>query len=495
MTPAAALRRLLAWRRILAIAACVAVPLAAGGCSGGGGIAALFGGTIMSEADETAAGARAHPSIMRQYGGSYEELGIDVQVARLTAQLVRASSQPRRNYILSVLDTPIVNAFATPGGYLYVTRGLLALVNDEDELASVMAHEMGHVTARHSAKRHTEAVKAGIVSGVLGALAGDDLDRNAMRAETAGYLESYSRAQELEADRIGIQTAARAGYDPGAAASFLRTMQRNFDLRAAIARRRGEPGASRPAGSHPASAARIGNAAAIARSIAGGAAGRARRRNAYLDAIDGLLFGANPESGVVRGREFVHPRRRFAFTAPPGFDIKIRANGALARGPLGSAMVFDYSSLPPSTSLRDYMIETWADGLELERYETLDLNGMKAVTAVAVYRGFHHRLFLVRGPGETLYRFVFVAQPDAARSQDRQFRAAGMSLRRLGASQARAFRPLRIRVVTVKDGETVQTLAGRMKVADFREQHFRVLNRLNADDTLRPGQRVKIIAH
>jgi len=177
------------------------------------------------------AGAEEHARIVAAYGGIYHDDRVEQSVARIVGRVVAASDKPEQSYRITILNAPAVNAFALPGGYLYVTRGLLALANDSSEVAAVLAHEIGHITANHAIERQNKARNALLVSRVVTDVLDDSSGKLALAASQR-TLASFSRQQELEADAIGVRTIGKAGYDPYAAARFLNAMARYSSYRA-----------------------------------------------------------------------------------------------------------------------------------------------------------------------------------------------------------------------------------------------------------------------
>src|SRR5262245_43179511 len=175
---------------------------------------------------------REHQRILAAYGGTYEHPRLEPMLAETVAKLIAASEQPDLKYDITILNSPSVNAFALPSGQLYVTRGLLALANDQSELASVLSHEMAHVIARHAAIREDQARQAALVNRVATDLLSDPQLGALALAKSKITLASFSRAQEFEADGIGVGISARAGFDPYGAQRFLSSMGQNSQLRA-----------------------------------------------------------------------------------------------------------------------------------------------------------------------------------------------------------------------------------------------------------------------
>ncbi len=268
-------------------------------------------------AESDPASQREHERILAAYNGAYEDPRIEAMVSQTVEKLVAASERPDLHYRITLLNSPVVNAFALPSGQLYVTRGLIALANDSSELASVMSHEMSHVIAHHAELREDRAKQVALVSRMVnGVLSDPDTGALALAKAKIG-LASYSRAQEFEADQMGVGIAARAGYDAYGAARFLTSLGRDLELRqsgqASI-----DPRAPDFLSSHPATPERVKNAQATARQIGAPGSGE-RDRNAYLAAVDGMVYGDDPSEGLVRGRHFLHPRLGFTFVAPEGF--------------------------------------------------------------------------------------------------------------------------------------------------------------------------------
>ncbi len=193
---------------------------------------------FMSPAEEQRAGAEEHPKILKEFGGAYGDRAIGAYIDSIGQALARMSDLPNQRFTFTVLDNDVVNAFALPGGYVYVTRGLLALAGSEAELAGVIAHEIGHVTARHAAQRYSQSIVAGLGAALLGAVAGRGA-ADIAQLGSALYLSAYSREQEFEADILGVRYLARAGYDTGAMAGFLGKLQAHSALQARITGRGG----------------------------------------------------------------------------------------------------------------------------------------------------------------------------------------------------------------------------------------------------------------
>jgi predicted Zn-dependent protease len=447
--------------------------------------------------DMSPAVLREHQRILAAYGGVYNDPRLQGMIEKTVERLVAASERPELHYRVTMLNSQSINAFALPTGQLYVTRGLVALANDESELASVLAHEMGHVVARHAAIREEQAKQAALVGRVVTDVISDpDVGALAL-AKSKLALASFSRAQEFEADAIGIGIAARAGYDPYGAVRFLTSMEHNSDLKPRQNGTAIDPRAPDFLSSHPATPERISNALANARQFSApngttsslsGESGK----QAYLTGIDGIVFGEDPSEGFVRGRRFLHPRLGFTFTAPEGFTLDNTAQAVLGvKQGGGQALRLDVVRVPSEQTLAGYLTSGWIENIDPGTVESITINGFPAATAAAKGDQWDFRLYAVRF-GSDVYRFIFATKHRTPES-DRIFRDSIGTFRRMSLAEIEDARPLRLQVVTVGPGDTVEKLATRMAVADRPVDRFRVLNGLEPGERLKSGSEVKIV--
>ena len=308
---------------------------------------------VQRQSEMAPAIAREHQRILAAYGGTYENPRLEALLAQTVDKLVAASERPDRKYQVVILNSPSINAFALPSGQLYVTRGLIALANDNSELASVLAHEMAHVIAQHAEFREDQARKAALVNRVATDLLSDPQLGALALAKSKIALANFSRAQEFEADGIGVGISARAGFDPYGAQRFLASMGLHAQLRARSASI--DPRAPDFLSSHPATPERISNAQLNARQFTGPGSGE-RNKAEYFAAIEGVIFGEDPSEGFVRGRRFLHPKLGFTFTAPEGFSLDNTNQAVLGLKDGGSqAMRLDVVRVPAEQSLGDYL--------------------------------------------------------------------------------------------------------------------------------------------
>lgn len=452
---------------------------------------------FMSKSKEQQIGAEEHPKIIAQYGGVYDDPRVAGYVAAIGGRIVANSEIPNQSFHFTVLDSPIVNAFALPGGYVYVTRGLIALANSEAELASVLGHEVGHVAARHSAQRYNRGVGMALGGALLGVLTGNQVISDLAQQGGQLYLLGYSRKQEYEADQLGVRYMVRAGYDPYAEADFLRALESHDALEAVMSGNK-NPRPSEFLTTHPITAKRVTEAIESARKSGVPVESRPRLRDEFLNNIDGMVHGGSPQSGFVRGRQFLHPELRFTFTVPPGFKINNGPTAIIAAGPDDVKLKFDMAKLRQPVSMAAYLTSIWANDVSLRNPESLIINGMQAATAETVITGEAGRalvrLIAIGFLPDTVARLMILTPDRPGAAMQEELRRFTYSFRSLTPDEAGRLSPLRIRVIPVQAGDTMAGIAGHMPFEDYREPRFRVLNGFGLNDTLRPGQRVKIVA-
>ena len=438
---------------------------------------------------------REHQRILATYGGVYNEPRLQTVIEQMVERLVAASEKPDLHYKVTILNSQSINAFALPTGQLYVTRGLIALADDDSELASVIAHEMGHVIARHAELREKEEQQVDLVSRVVNDVVSDPEEGALALAKSKLELASFSQKQEFEADAIGIGIAARAGYDPYGAARFLTALERNSELKPEQSNAI-NPAAPDFLSSHPSTPERVTRAIANARQYKPPASvssqEREQSRDAYFGDIDGVVYGEDPSEGFVRGRRFLHPKLGFTFTAPEGFALDNTAQAVLGvKHGGGEALRLDVVRVPAEQTLAQYLTSGWIENIDPATVEEVTVNGFPGATAVAKGDQWDFRLYAIRF-GSDVYRFIFAAKhrtPDT----DRAFRNSVNTFRRMSLAEIEQAKPLRLKIVKVATGDTVEKLAARMAVADRAADRFRVLNGLEPGDRLKPGSEVKIV--
>ncbi|HEX8225532.1 MAG TPA: M48 family metalloprotease [Allosphingosinicella sp.] len=446
-----------------------------------------------------ATAARQHPQIVEEFGG--EEPGARSAYVRQVGARVAAQTNIAGGgnaFRVTLLNSPVMNAFAVPGGYLYVTRQLVGLANDEAELAFVLGHEAGHIAARHSSERKRAGILSQLLAVGLGAVTGSSQLGNLAGQLTQGVVLSYSRKQELEADDLGVRYIAAAGYDPTASASFLNSLGAASALDARAVGRNDERSTPSWARSHPLSADRVTRATRTA-----GASGRAgtglRNRDLFLARIDGIMVDDDPRQGVIDGRTFTHPGLRLRFAVPDGYGMQngVRAvsivgqrgqaqfAGGAFRGDLGAYLQQAFQAIVGQNAQIAYAEPrgTTINGLPAA-YSTARVNTQSGAVDLTIVA--------YRWDSDTAYHFAMITPAGSGLGP---FAPMVESLTRIGAAEAAAIRPRVIDVVTVGPRDSVASLANRMAYDDHKEERFRVLNGLGSAEGLRPGQKVKLVVY
>ncbi|MDK2760000.1 MAG: M48 family metalloprotease [Sphingopyxis sp.] len=452
-------------------------------------------------------GSDAHPQLVQEFGGAYA--GSQAAYVNRIGQNIALQSGLSRSpsdFTVTLLNSPVNNAFAIPGGYVYVTRQLMALMNDEGELAGVLGHEVGHVAAQHSKKRQSAATRnqiLGVLGAVLGGVIGDNggllgglgglLQNNSQRIAQMATL-GFSRSQELEADQLGVQYLRSAGYDPVALSTMLASLAAQTSLDARLA---GGDARSLPewASTHPDPASRVRNAQTLASRVGGN--GGMRNADAFFAAVDNVLYGDDPAQGVVDGNEFLHPDMRLKFAVPSGYGmqngadaVSISGNGGQAQfttgtynGDMNAYIAAAFQSVAGNATVNPGTIQRTTVGGIPASYSTARVNSQSGQVDVTVFAYEFSRT--------SAYHFVALTKAGGGGVFNSMFN----SVRRLSAAEATAIKPRRIHVVTVARGDTVATLAQRMAYADYQSERFQVLNRLTATSALTPGQKVKVVVY
>lgn len=446
-----------------------------------------------------ATAAKQHPQIVEEFGGeenSARSAYISQIGARVTAQSNIAGGGSA--FRITTLNSPVMNAFAVPGGYLYVTRQLVALANDEAELAFVLGHEAGHIAARHSSERKRASILSQLFAVGIGAVTGSSQLGGFAGQVSQGVVLKYSRSQESEADDLGVRYLAAAGYDPAASASFLASLDAATALEARAVGRNDERSTPSWARSHPLSADRVTRATRTAQAT-GRAGTGLRNRDAFLARIDGMMVDDDPRQGVIDGRTFTHPDLRLRFAVPPGYGMQ---NGAKAVSIVGQSGQAQFAGGRFGGDLGAYIGQVFQSiagqqaqiGYAQPRLTTI--NGIPAAYSTARVNTQSGPVDLsvvaYRWDSNNAYHFAMITP---AGSGFGPFETMVGSLNRIGASEAAAIRPRVIDVVTVGPRDSVATLAARMAYNDYKEERFRVLNGLAAGAAPRPGQKVKIVVY
>ena len=449
------------------------------------------------QSEEKRVGAEQHPLLLAEFGGAYRAPEA-AYVAAMGERLAQAAGLGGQ-CTFTLVNTDVVNAFAVPGCYIYITRGLMGIVGSEAELASVLGHELGHVVADHSERQQKRSVFRELGVMAVGVLTGSER-LTAVAARAAGLFSlRYSRRQEYESDDLGIGYVKAVGYDPHAAADMLAALARNERFMAASRGHDAAKSIPEFARTHPLTENRIQRARDTAAATGVADDQLPERERPYLAELDGLLYGDDPAQGFVLGRRFAHPVMRIGFDAPPGFTLTNSPQAILLEGPDGLRGQFAGGQLGPA-SLEDYVSEVLSQLLgnaraELGAAERAVVNGLPALVVPARVAGRQGAVDLTvaayAAPGGAAFHFITMSSPDSA--------AAGAlgdlfsSFRLISPAEAAQLRPRVIRSVPVRAGDSAERFAALM-ASDQPLPLFLALNGLEPGQTLQPGSLVKIVS-
>ena len=484
--------------KLTAASSLTALSLALAGCMGGGEIPSASAPITQSEAQT---GAEAHPQLLAEFGGAMT--GSQAQYVEQVGKNIAVQSglgNARESFTVSMLNSPVNNAFAIPGGYIYTTRQLVALMNNEAELAGVLGHEVGHVAARHSQRRQAKAQQNTLLGAAGAILSGILLGNSGLGQQVGETLLQgsqlltlrFSRGQELEADELGIRYLNQAGYDPRAMGTVLQSLALQNALDARV---QGRDNAQIPewASTHPDPASRVQTA--LSKANATGSSGGVTNRDTFLTRIDGLVYGDDPAQGVVEGRQFIHPELRLAFTAPQGFYMVNGTRAVTIQGQSGQAQ---FSLAPYSNNLDSYVTSVFS-GLSQQQQirpqsiQKTTVNGLPAAYGTARVQSGSGQVdvtvFAYEFANDRAYHFLAITPAGQSGTFNQMFG----SMRRIDSQTAAGVIPRVIDVVTVRSGDTVNSLASRMAYSDNQVERFRVLNGLTSNEGLTAGQKVKLV--
>ncbi|MBW2312967.1 MAG: M48 family metalloprotease [Deltaproteobacteria bacterium] len=447
---------------------------------------------LMSTAEEEKLGDKEAESVAGRIG-FYDDEDVQAYVQDIGERIARNSPRREIRYRFHVVEMVEPNAFALPGGHIYVSRGLLTLVNSEEELANVLAHEVAHVALQHHAYRELEVRKAkviGALATLIGALAGGP-GGAMVAAQTGmgaaqGMIAAYGRDQERESDSMGQALARDAGWDPLAMASFLAALDQHSRL---------ERGSSRRAGyfdTHPGSIERL-TSAAVRYEHETPLPDDERGREDYLEEVDGMVVGQNPAEGFFVGGRFIHPTLGFTMRFPDGWHTANEPAAVRAISPQGNAMVIlemQGKGNDPEAAAREYSEKVDAPLSDTKSHRTngnpsfsgrtrFDLEGSK-VKADITWIAHRGRIYRIMG-----------VLPSGRLALGGDFGRAARSFRRIGASEADGFRITRLRVTEAKAGETLDEISLRSRNQWVRDETA-VMNGRHVDAPFEGGELVKI---
>lgn len=447
---------------------------------------------LTSLEDDIKIGQSEHANLVKSFGGEYDDPRLQSYISKIGATLAQRAEYQEFTYRFTIVNSWIVNAFALPGGYCYVSRGLIALASNEAELAGVIAHEIGHVNARHTAQRiaQTQLTQGLLTAAVI--LTGQNAVGQVGGQIAGSVLKSFSREQEMEADALGIRYMSEAGYEPDAMVGFLDTMRDQSQIQAEM---NGLPAGSvdetNVNSTHPRTIERVQQARVLAANF--DAPDQVINRARYLENVNGMLYGDDPKQGIVQGRAFIHPDLRFRFQVPDGFVINNGTTEVVAQRPnVKAAIVFDEAERK-SGDVYSYLTREWGDGNRLTDLGRIDINGIPAATGATRIDGMDYRVVAIQGDGNRVFRFRFISDPSITGSLQKEFRVTTYSFRRLSTKEASRIQPNRIIVVPITPGDSVASLSRGFPEGNFSQASFRVINDLKPQQALPKSGQVKVV--
>jgi predicted Zn-dependent protease len=447
---------------------------------------------LISESQEIAMGQESDVQAKEEYG-VVDNAALQSYVQTMGRKLVAVSHRPNLEWHFTVVDSPVVNAFAIPGGYVYVTRGILAYLLNEAEMAGVIGHEIAHVTARHTVRQLTRAQIAQIGLGVGSVLSPTFGQFGDLADSGVGLLFlRFSRDAEREADRLGIEYASRAAYDPREVSNFFEVLGRL----SAAGDRETIPGWL---STHPDPPERVQTTRMLAQEwiqMLGLTPERMTvNRDSFIRNLDGVVFGNDPREGFSEGRVFYHPALHFQIEFPDGWQVENTRTAVLGLDPQKAAqMQLTVAKVPTGTSAVDYARGLAAQGLVPERSEETTINGNRAfvgtyairtengpLTALAAFIEYRNQVFEIVGLTPDFRRY--------GNTIDRSIR----SFNRLTDERILRAQPDRLRVYTAREGDTLTALAQRSNNPRVGADQLAILNRLAVDQPITPGRVLKVV--
>jgi predicted Zn-dependent protease len=448
---------------------------------------------LMSEQQEIQMGAQSHKDVLKEYA-ALENPVLQAYVNEVGQRLAKQSQRPGLQWHFTVVDSADVNAFALPGGYVYITRGLMAYLNSEAQLAAVIGHEIGHVTARHGARQQSATTSVGLGT-MLGSVLVPGMDNQAgatqLQSLAQAWTAGYGRDQELESDRLAAEYLAKSGYDPKAMIEVISVLKDQALFAAEQAKRDGRQPRTYHGtfDAYPDSDARLQQVVGEASQYR--VANPREGRNDYLQHLAGVYFGDSPDQGLIRNNELLHEKLGLAVQFPPGWTMQNRPDRVMATSPQGDALV-ELQQGPKS----DNPLATLQKGVKLDdgaRYDSGTLSGFPAAFAAGSQQGRPVVVAVVVLNG-TQYLIAGMTKDKSTYDRERStLRAAINSFHAITPAERKAARPLTLRLVTAKPGMTMVSLAQQSPLGAEAESQLRLMNDLYPSGEPKPAQLIKIV--
>ncbi|PKV76093.1 M48 family metalloprotease [Pontibacter ramchanderi] len=450
---------------------------------------------FMSESQEIALGKEADPQIVAQFG-LYEDPNLQRFINEKGQQMAKISHRNNLNYEFKIVDSPVINAFAVPGGYVYFTRGIMAHFNNEAQFAGVLGHEIGHITARHSAQQQSKSILAqgGLLLGMI--LSPTIAQYGQEVSQGLGLLMlKYSRDAERESDKLGVEYSTKIGYDASEMADFFTTLQRKQE----------EGGQAIPSllSSHPDPGDRYNTVHQLAdeeqrkQNLTDPKVGR----NSYLKMIDGMIYGEDPKQGFVENSVFYHPELKFQFTIPTNWGYQ-NTPQQVQMGPKDGSAVMGLT-LVPGNSLQEAAQQSLQNyGLQPVESKQVTVNGLPAIAVVADPQQQQQQqqqqqplrtLTYFIQHGGNIYSLMGITTVQNFNNYFQVFSGSMQSFQVLSDPDKLNRKPERISIVTVPKASTLAQALRSHNMPDNRHNELAVLNGMQLSDQLPGGTLIKVV--
>ncbi len=437
--------------------------------------------SLVSQNDEIALGKQGAQDVAQSIG-LLDDAKVQQYVASVGLPMAKKSERPELPWTVQVADDPVVNAFALPGGPVYVTRGLLTHLNSEAELASVLGHEIGHITARHSVKQLSQAQLAQL-GLVVGSVISEDVARYGGLASAGLQLLflKYGRDDERQSDELGFRYMVDAGYDPREAADVFQTLGR-------VSKAAGAGGLPSWLSSHPDPGERVKAARERAQKAGVDAGTLKENREQYLAMLQGMAYGEDPRQGYFQGSRFLHPGLKFQMTFPEGWKTANQTQAVLAASPKEDAIVglAPAGKISPQEAMQKFLSQQGLQAAEAPAGYPANTALFQAQTQQGALRGV--TTFFTHG-GTTL-QLLGYTPAERFTAYDDAFRATFTSFAELTDPAALAVQPARIELVKLTAPMTVKEFQQRYP-STVPEEELALINGVEAGDTLPAGTTVK----
>jgi predicted Zn-dependent protease len=445
---------------------------------------------LLSESDEIQLGKQTDAQIMQSYG-IYDHPNLSAYITQMGKRMAALSHRSNLQFEFRLLDSPVINAFAVPGGYVYITRGILAYLNSEAEFAGVLGHEIGHVTARHSAKQYTSAQMAQLGLGV-GMVFSEKFRQYANLAQFGVSLLflRFSRDNERQSDELGVEYSTKAGYDARHMANFfvtLNNMNPSSD-------QSGLPGWF---STHPNPANRVTTIKRMATDLQqqSGLNNLKVGRDEFLRQIDGIVFGEDPKQGYVENNVFYHPDLTFLFPVPGNWQLNNTPQQVQILSPKQDAVIlFTLAQGSPTSAAQKFVSDSKATVM---RSENVTVNGFPAVRMVSDLTTQDGNLrimsYFIQKEQNTYLFHGFTSQTNFGAYQS-TFQATMDGFRRLTDRNKINVKPDRIKVIKVTRASSLQQILSAQGVRGDDLNTAALLNTMKLTDNVPRNTLIKVIA-